>query len=49
VKEEKIAMGRNCIPVNDAEFDRQLKFLISYTEQKCSDNPLGWDHTRKRR
>ncbi|MDR1220997.1 MAG: hypothetical protein LBK73_15510 [Treponema sp.] len=41
--------GRNCIPINDAEFDRWLKFFISCTEQKRSGNSLNWDHTRNRR
>jgi hypothetical protein len=37
-------MGKEYIPYNDAEFDRWLKFLIEYTERKCSGSPPAWDH-----
>jgi hypothetical protein len=37
-------MGKEYIPYNDAEFDRWFKFLIEYTERKCSGSPPAWDH-----
>ncbi|MDR2446965.1 MAG: hypothetical protein LBD58_06695 [Treponema sp.] len=37
-------MAKNYIPSNDAEFDRWIKFLIDYTERKCSGSPPAWDH-----